>query len=197
MTPATQASSSFEAAGVHVRVVRALDLLAVVDEALFPPLHRHVRPLFAQGSRRRDRDHFVEPLLGADLVEERDLGHADRGRTRKLRQLLAPVQVLRRDARVEQAFEPGERLPVAKDALAHLGAVDHTVLVEDSVAETLEHRRFDLGIGANQVVDDLVARDHGGAVPRESLQRLALPRPDAAGDGDRDWSGYCSSVSSG
>jgi hypothetical protein len=34
------------------------------------------------------------------------------------------------------------------------------------------------------MVDDLVARDDGGAVARERLQRLALARPDAAGDGD-------------
>ena len=110
-----------QAAGVHVRVVRALDLLAVVEQALFPPLHRHVRPLLAQGSRRRDRDDLVEPILGADLVEERNLGHGDLGRTGKLRQLLAPVQVLRRDARVKETLEPGERLPVTEDDLADLG----------------------------------------------------------------------------
>ena len=39
---------------------------------------------------------------------------------------------------------------------------------------------------AQQVVDDLVARDRRRAVARERLQRLALARSDAAGDRDGD-----------
>ena len=45
------------------------------------------------------------------------------------------------------------------------------------------------------MVDDLVARDHGGAVPCESLQRFALPRPMPPVMAT-ETEGYCSSVSS-
>jgi ABC-type amino acid transport substrate-binding protein len=85
---------------------------------------------------------------------------------------------------VEQALEPGQSLAIAEDALGNPAAVDLTVLAQDRLAEALDQGGLDLRIRAEQMVDDLVARDDGGAVARERLQRLALARPDAAGDGD-------------
>src|SRR5205814_5200158 len=50
----------------------------------------------------------------------------------------------------------------------------------------IDQRLLHLLVLAEQPVDDLVARDRRRPVARERCERLALPRPDAAGDGDRE-----------
>ena len=57
---------------------------------------------------------------------------------------------------------------------------------EDALAEALDDRALHLRVVAQEVVDDLVARDDRGTVARERAQRLALARADPAGDGDGD-----------
>src|SRR5918994_3655232 len=85
---------------------------------------------------------------------------------------------------MQQALEPLECLAVVKHELRDTAAVDLAVLAQDLRPQALDHRGLDLGVGADQVMDDLVARDDGGSVARKCLQRLALARPDAACDGD-------------
>jgi hypothetical protein len=90
---------------------------------------------------------------------------------------------------MEKRFQPGERLPVLEDDLGDGGTVDRAGVVEDAGAELLEQRAPDVRVLAQQLVDDVVARDRRGAMARERLQRLRLPGPDSPRDRDRDGSG--------
>jgi hypothetical protein len=90
---------------------------------------------------------------------------------------------------VEEALEPLERLRVGEDDLRDRGAVDAAVVVEDGLAEALDELRPHGLVLGKQPVDDLVAGDDGGAVPRERREGFALAGSDAARDGDGDRSG--------
>ena len=142
--------------------------------------------LLAERGRRGDHDDLVEALLGADLEEQRHLGDADPRRLVELRELLAPLEVLARDERVEQLLEPREPLAVAEHRLGDLRPVGPTVVAEDLLAEPRDERVADVVVRREQVVDDLVARDRRGAVRAERLERRRLAGADAAGDRDRD-----------
>src|SRR5438128_1410176 len=85
---------------------------------------------------------------------------------------------------MEELLEPLELLAVGEDDLGDRRAVDLAGLVEDPLAEAVEEGTPHLVVVAQQPVDDLVARDHGGAVAREGGEGLAFPRSDAARDGD-------------
>src|SRR5205807_9288109 len=99
-------------------------------------------------------------------------------------QMPAPLEVLVRDSGMEKRLEPGELLRVAEDDFGDRVAVELARLVEDALAEAFEQRLSHLVVLADQPVDDLVARDDGRSVAREGGERLALPRADAARDGD-------------
>ncbi len=102
------------------------------------------------------------------------------------RQLLAPAQILGGHARVQDRLEERELVSVAEHDLGHARSVDRAVLAEDSLTQLADERLADVGVLAEQVMDDLVARDRGGPGFLEREERLALARTDAAGDGDRD-----------
>ena len=87
--------------------------------------------------------------------------------------------------RVEQRLQEVELLAVGEDDVGDPRAVDRAVLAEDALPQLVDHRLAHLVVGGEQVVDDLVARDGGGA-GRERRERLALAGADAAGDGDGD-----------
>src|SRR5205085_7122710 len=173
-----------ERAVVDVRVVRPGQLLIVRNQPSASLVDRGARALLAELRRRRHDDDDVEAILGADLVQERNLGRAHRRWSRKLGQLLAPLEVLPCDSRMQERLEPGELLRVAEDDLCDGGAVDLARLVEDALPEALEQGAAHLVVLADQAVDDLVARDDGRSVTCKGSERLALPRADAARDGD-------------
>jgi len=79
---------------------------------------------------------------------------------------------------VQQLLEPLECVAVVEDGSAEGATVDLTLRRDDAVAEPCDDRRLHV-VATQQVVDDLVARDRGGAVALEGSQRLALPRSDA------------------
>ena len=76
---------------------------------------------------------------------------------------------------MQKAFEPEQRVAVGDGKVAHRLPVAR--------AESLAESGLHLGV-VIELVHDGVARDRRRAVPREGGQRLALPRSDAAGDGD-------------
>src|SRR5205807_6569289 len=112
------------------------------------------------------------------LARARSPGRPDRGRARRTAGRLPPLEVLLRNARMEQPLEPVQRLPVGEDDLGDRAPVDLAGLVEDPLAEALEQCGANLVILAEQPVDDLVARDGRRAVACEGGEGFALPRPD-------------------
>src|SRR3989440_400719 len=120
-----------------------------------------------------------------------------RGRVGQAAELLAPVEVLAHHERMQQGLEPVERLGVGEDELRDRAPVDLARLVEDPVAEALDHRLAHGGVLAEEPVNDLVAGDRRGAVPCEGGEGLALPRSDAAGDGDGEWARHYSGAAGG
>ena len=109
-----------------------------------------------------------------------------RGGFGQLAELLAPGQVLRRHPRVQQLLEEVELGAVGEDDLGDPGAVDRAVVREHALAELAHDRLAHLRVGAQEVMDDLVARDGRGARLLEREESLALPGADPAGDRDRD-----------
>src|SRR5262249_15969977 len=182
---------------VDVDEVGALRLLRVGDEARFPRLRVDLGALGPDLERRRDQHDLVEPLLAAHLVQQGHLGHGDLRRVRQPPQLLAPVEVLLGDPRVEQALQPFELLAVAEDAFGDRAAVDLADVVEDPPAEPLDQLPAHVLVLAQEPVNDLVARHGGGAVAPERVEGLALPRSDAARDGDGDGRGHYSGDAGG
>src|SRR5438094_18694 len=81
------------------------------------------------------------------------------------------------DARVEEPLEEGEAALLPERELGQRDPVD-VPLANGAGAEPLPDRRDHLGI-AVEVVDDRVARQHGGPQPGERGQRRRLPRSDA------------------
>jgi hypothetical protein len=106
------------------------------------------------------------------------------------RQCLPPGEVFAGDERVQQAFEERELLGILEDGLSNALAVGPPVLAEHALSQPFDQRGLHLRVGGEQVVDDLVARDGGGAVGAEGGQGGTLARTDRAGDGDRDRSGH-------
>ena len=158
--------------------VGAPDLLAVGEQTGVAVVAAATRRRCSRScGRRRDHDDLVEARPRApDLVEQRHLGDADRGRVVERGELLAPGEVLARDERVEQPLEQGERLAVAEDDLRDPRRGRGAVLTEDLLAEPLDDRVADVVVGREQVMDDLVARDRRGAVRAERLERGATSR---------------------
>ena len=87
---------------------------------------------------------------------------------------------------MEKGLQPRECLAVVEDDPRDRGAVDLAGVVEDAGAKALQQRRAHLVVVTKEPVDDVVARDCGGAVPRERVQRFGLARSDAPRDRDRD-----------
>src|SRR5437763_5196045 len=98
---------------------------------------------------------------------------------------------------MQKRLEPGERLGVGEHDRRDRRAVDVAGIVQDARAEALEERGADLGILAEELVDDVVARDRRRAVRCEGLQGRGLTDPDTARDRDRDGSRHSYSVGSG
>src|SRR2546423_9468768 len=98
---------------------------------------------------------------------------------------------------MEERLQPGELVRAVEDAVGDRGTVDLVRLVEDLATEAVEQRGSHLLFLADQPVDDLVARDHRGAVALERGQGLALARADTARDGDGDRPGHYSGGGSG
>ena len=73
---------------------------------------------------------------------------------------------------MQQLLEPGELLAVTEHDAPDALPVDLPRVVEHALAEALDDGGLDVWIVAEQVVNDLVARDHRRAVPLEGLQRL-------------------------
>ena len=65
---------------------------------------------------------------------------ADRRRVRQPPELLAPLQVLRRDEWMEELLEPRERLAVVEDDGRERAAVDLALRGDDAVPHALDHR---------------------------------------------------------
>ena len=107
-------------------------------------------------------------------------------RLRQLGELLAPAQVLGRDLRVQQLLEEVELGAVGEDHLGDPAAVDRAVVSEHPLPELAHDRLAHLRIRAQEVMDDLVARDGRRTRLLERVQRLALAGADPAGDRDRD-----------
>ena len=74
----------------------------------------------------------------------------------------------------------------AKTTSATRCAVDRRRRPEHALPQLAHDRVAHVRVGAQQVVDDLVARDGRGARLPERIEGLALPGADAAGDRDRD-----------
>jgi hypothetical protein len=72
---------------------------------------------------------------------------------------------------VEQALEPGELAPVGEDDRPDLRPVDLAVGPDDLLPEALDDCPLDLGVLAEQPVDDLVARDDRCAMLGERTKR--------------------------
>jgi hypothetical protein len=90
---------------------------------------------------------------------------------------------------VQHRLEEGEFVAVAEHELGDARAVDRPVFAQDALPELAEQLLAHLGVLAEQVMDDLVARDRRGPMLLEGEERLALARTDAAGDGDRERQG--------
>src|SRR4051812_12148390 len=163
-----------QGARVHVGVVRPLRLLLVVDQARLAVARQRLAPRLAERLGRGDDDDLVEALVSPGLVQERHLRHGQRRRL-----TLAPLEVVLDDARVQESFEPREFLAIGEDDRGDVRTLRRPVALEQSPAH--------LGVVLDQLVDDLVARDRGGAVAAERPKRLALPGADAAGDRDVKW----------
>jgi hypothetical protein len=84
---------------------------------------------------------------------------------------------------MEKSLEPRELLRVGEDDLRDPSAVGARRTHHIS-AEPLDERAVHVLVVAQEPVDDLVAGDDRRAMARERLQRLALARPDPAGEGD-------------
>ena len=95
---------------------------------------------------------------------------------------------------MEQLLEEVERLAVLEDANGDPFAIGRAVLAEDLLAEALDERALHLGVGREQMVDDLVARDRRGAVPAKRLERRRLAGADPSGDRDRERAGQVTLV---
>src|SRR5262249_28842012 len=65
-------------------------------------------------------------------------------------------------------------------------AIGRAVVAQDALAEAIDERTLDLGVGREEVMDDLVARHRRGAVPAEAFERRRLTGADPSGDGDRE-----------
>ena len=76
------------------------------------------------------------------------------------------ASVLAGDAGMEQRLEPGERARSAKTTRRPAGG--RSAVAEIASPEALHERAPDLLVLAQEPVDDLVARDRRGAVPREA-----------------------------
>ena len=90
---------------------------------------------------------------------------------------------------VEQMMQHDRTLTegaIGEDDLRDPSPVGPPVLSQHALAEPRDQRFPDRVVRGEQVVDDLVARDRGGAVMAARFERLALPRSDAARDGDGD-----------
>src|SRR5439155_20596036 len=133
-----------------------------------------------------DRDDGVEALVAADLVQQWHLGRRYRRRIRQGGQGLSPGEVLRHDTRVQKGLQPRECLTVVEDDPRDRGTIDVAGVVEDAGAEALQQRPAHIVVLAQQSVDDVVARDRRGTMPRERAQRFCFPGPDASRDRDRD-----------
>ena len=72
---------------------------------------------------------------------------------------------------MQERFQPGQLLAVAEDRLRDPRAVGPAVVAQDVVAETRDERVADVVVRREQVMDDLVARDRGGAVRAERSER--------------------------
>src|SRR5918995_4001143 len=86
---------------------------------------------------------------------------------------------------MKEPFEPLELSRLAEDHIGDALAVDLPFGADDT-RPARGDRRPHVGVGAEEVVYDLVARDDRGAVPRESAQSLGLASAYAAGDRHRD-----------
>src|SRR5215210_744346 len=87
---------------------------------------------------------------------------------------------------MKQRLEPCELVAAGEDALGDARSIDLALIVQHAVAEPLDDRALHALVGAEEVVDDLVARDGRRAKPRERAERLGLAGADPAGDRDRD-----------
>ena len=175
-----------ERAGVDVVEVGAANLLAVGKQTGVAIVLRDAPALLAELGRRSDDHDLVEPLLRPHLVEQRHLGDTDARRVVESGELLPPGEVLARDDRVEQAFEPRELLAIAEDRLRDPATVRAAVLTEHPLSEARDDRVAHLVVGREQVVDDLVARDGRGTVRAECLEGGGLAGADSPRDRDRD-----------
>ncbi len=106
-----------------------------------------------------------------------------RGAFGRLRELLAPPEVFRGHERVQELFEPPERVPVVEDDRGDRATVELAVGAHDAVPEPLDDRLAHL-VAAEQHVHDLVARHGRGAAAPKRCERFALSCADAAGDRD-------------
>jgi len=85
---------------------------------------------------------------------------------------------------MEKSLEPGEGVAVGEDDLADRGTDGAAPVVERGLAEALPDRVAHAVVLGEKPVDDVVARDHRGAVAREGGERFALPRSDSPRDRD-------------
>ena len=169
---------------VDVGEIGPCGLRLVCQQTSFALVQPVARPLGADLRRGRDHDDCVEPVLRPGLVQEWHLVDGQGRRVREPGELFAPGIRARHHLRMEELLEPRELPAVGEDDRAD-GGPDHLVTVEDALPVALAKRRLDLFVLV-ELVYDLVARDRGGAVPRESLERLALAGADPARDRDSE-----------
>ena len=79
---------------------------------------------------------------------------------------------------MQELLEKGERAGVVEDDRSDAAPVGDAVVAEDPLAEALDERRFHRRVGAQEVMDDLVARNGRRAVARETpaASRSSPPR---------------------
>lgn len=93
----------------------------------------------------------ARPVLPADL---------DAGARTLPETLRGMVERVGEDTRVQKSLEPTELRWIPEDELADTRAVDLPVLAEHARPEALDDRFLRLPVLAQELVHDLVARDH-------------------------------------
>ena len=133
--------------------------------------------------RGHARNYDLDPALLAAVIYQESKFHAH---ARSSSGAIGLMQLLPDTAKGIAVHTGGSRFRVGEDDVGDRAAVDLAGFVENALAEPVDQRLLHLLVLAEQPVDDLVARDRRGAVAPERGERLALPRSDAARDGDRE-----------
>ncbi len=91
---------------------------------------------------------------------------------------------------MQELLEPVQSLPVCEDRLGDARPVGTAVGSEDALSELRDDRVAHVVVARQEVVDDRVARDRGGAMRPKRVERSGLAGADSAGDRDRDRPGH-------